>query len=100
VGTDAARVARSVLHPPATAGIGLLAPLGARAAARLVEAVTVDLGPPALCRAYGLPETLDAATAKAVVGMVSGLSRLASPRLPGSARDPGTLVRLTARLAH
>lgn len=100
VGTDAARIAGSVLHPPATARLGLLAPLGSRTAARLVQAVTVDLGPPALCRAFGLPETLDVATAKTLMGVVSGLSRLASPRLPGSVRDPGLLVRLTARLAQ
>jgi uncharacterized protein (DUF2236 family) len=98
-GADAARIAAGVLHPPATARLGLLAPLGSRAAARLVRLVTVDLGPPAMCRAYGLPERLDAASAKALVATVAGVSRAASPRLPGGLRDPGTLVRITERLA-
>ena len=97
-GADAARIARRVLHPPATPRLGLLAPLGARAAARLVRSVTIDLGPPALCRAFGLDEDLDAASAKALVAFAAA-SRAASPRLPGSVRDPGALVRLTAHLA-
>ena len=98
--SDAARIAESILHPPATARLGMLAPLGSGTAARLVQAVTVDLGPPALCQAFGLPVKLDVAAARTLVAVISGLSRLATPRLPGSIRDPGTLVRLTARLAR
>ena len=98
-GVDARRIARSVLNPPPTARLGLLAPLGARAAAQLVRLVTVDLGPPSLCRAYGLPAQLDAVAARGVLAVVATVSKLASPRLPGAMRDPGTLVRLTGRLA-
>ncbi|HUO47938.1 MAG TPA: oxygenase MpaB family protein [Acidimicrobiales bacterium] len=99
-GADARRIARSVLNPPPTARLGPLAPLSARAAARLVRTVTVDLGPPALCRAFGLPERLDFVASRSVVSMVAAVSKLASPRLPGAVRDPGTLVRLTGRLAE
>jgi len=98
-GAEAGRIARSVLHPPPTARLGPLAPLSARAAARLVRMVTVDLGPPALCRAYGLPDRLDFVATRSVLAMVAALSKAASPRLPGAVRDPGTLVRLTGRLA-
>ena len=98
-GADGRRIARSVLHPPPTARLGMLGPLSARAAAQLVRLVTVDLGPPSLCRAYGLPERLDAAAARGVLSLVATVSKLASPRLPGAVRDPGALVRLSGRLA-
>ncbi len=100
VGEDARRIAAHVLHPPPAVRLGPLGPLGARAAARMVQAVTVDLGPRALCRAYGLPEQVDAAAVRHAVALAAGASRLVSPRLPGVVRDPATLVRLTARLAR
>ncbi len=100
LGRDSLEIARGVLNPPPAGRLGPLGPVAARSAARLVEAVTVDLGPALLCRAYGLPDPHREPAARLVLGMVAGGSRLTSPRLPAVLRDPGNLVRLTDRLAR
>ncbi len=97
--TDEARiVARGVLAPPPSPALGVVARPVAVVARRVVRAVTLDLGPPALRRAYGLgpgPGRADSA----ITGALAAPSRLVSPILPRRCFDPGRLVAFTAWLA-
>ncbi len=94
----AMKVADGILHPVAPSSLGPLAPAVGSASGALARAITVDLGPPELCRAYGLPGRLDPA-AGAMVALAALCSRLVTPLLPASARQPSNLVALTSRLA-
>jgi uncharacterized protein (DUF2236 family) len=98
VSDEARALAALVLAPPPSRAFGPLAAPAAAAAGRLTRAVTVDLGPAALCRAYGLPPAPDRVDALAVAALARP-SRLVSPWLPPALLDPWRLVHLTAWLA-
>lgn len=91
-------VAEAVLDPPPPPSLGLLAPMLSRMGGALARAVTIDLGPPSLCRAYGLPSRLDPPGA-VLVEAFARMSRAASPLIPGAMRYPSNLVAITRRLA-
>lgn len=99
VDDEARALAALVLAPPPNRAFGPLAPPVATASRRLTRAVTVDLGPPALCRAYGLAPVPDRRDAL-LVAALSRPSRLVSPRLPPTLLDPWRLVHFTGWLAR
>jgi len=99
VNEDALSVASRVLHPPGAPAFGPLAGVESRLAERLIEAATVDLGPPELCSAFGLPPH-NSLSATAVFLDLGGLvSRSVSRWVPGALLQPRNLARLTSWLA-
>ncbi len=92
------RIARSVVDPQPPARLGPLAPVVSRLGGALARWVTVDIGPPELCRAYGLPGRLDPPAAR-LLGTGAFASKAASPLMPPWLRRPSNLVAITSYLA-
>ncbi|HZT64469.1 MAG TPA: oxygenase MpaB family protein [Acidimicrobiales bacterium] len=95
VGDDARRIAGQVIRPSFGAVLGPAGSVLGLLSAPLLEAVTADLLPSRLRRAYGLRRGAGLPPAAVALQVAATLSRLVSPRLPAALTRPGTLARAT-----
>lgn len=100
IGEDARRVAASVLRPPLRPFLGPVAPGAEHALAPFLEAVTADLLPPRLRRAYHLPRSPLGAPIGAALGMGAYVSRLLAPRVPTALFGPLSVPSLSGYLSR
>lgn len=95
VGEDALYLAQQILHPPPARAFGPLAGVASTLSEKVIGAATSELGPPDLCRAFGLERS----RATQLLDPAALVSRSVSRYLPTVLLRPSNLLRITGWLA-
>lgn len=99
VAEDARAIAAAVMRPTLGPRWGRMGDVLGAAVAPWLQAVTADLLPPELRRAYGLRRGAGCPAATVALDLAAGVSRTVSPRLPRGLQGPGSLGRLSGAVS-